>query len=302
MGGSSGPQQSTTQVKLPNWLNTQLKGAGGQIGAAGQGLESKAFPGPFVATRTPYDEQALGLGQGFIQGQQGIGAGVNKYGMDLLGGKYLDFAKTPEYQNFLQAGIYDPMNANIRDVLLPATMSRGIEGGAFGGSRNAVAETLAYRDANRAAAEAAAKAGLATRAMERGFMQQAPQLLQTGAQLSALPSEASAKLGEYERQLQELQIGQNKAAFEEQYLSPFRGQTAWLNALAPLIGAYGGGTTTKIEGGGGPGQGASAIMGGLGGAATGAALGSAIAPGAGTLIGGLAGAGGLLGGLGGFFG
>jgi hypothetical protein len=130
-------------------------------------------------------------------------------------------------------------------------------------------------------------------------MQQAPQMLQTGAQLSALPSEASAKLGEYERQLASLDIGQNKAAFQEQYLAPFRGQTAWLDALSPLIGAYGGGSVTKVEGGG-PSQGASAIMGGLGGAASGAALGSMVAPGVGTAIG--AGAGGLMGLLGGYFG
>ena len=296
MGGGSGGGKTTTStaIQFPPFLQNRLTPIVSDIARDSALLPAnERFEGPFVAGNNEFDTLANQLQLDFINSQQGVGQQVQDLASRTASGEFLDFANTDAYQNFADQGVMQPLTRNVQDRILPAIQSQAVAGGAYGGSRNAVAETLAFRDAQEAGASALAREGLGLYSAERDRQQQSPLLFGAAAELGQMPASAAGTLATDVRLQEQRGIEESRAQFEEQFLAPFRNEQAQLQVLMPLLGMTAG-QIGSSQSRGGPSQSQSAIAGGLGGAAGGAMLGAtygtALGP-WGTLLGGLLGAG-----------
>ena len=284
MGGGGGNTKATssTAIKFPPFLEDRLRPIVSDIARDSALLPAnERFEGPFIAGNNEYDTLANQIQLDFINSQQGVGQKVQDLADRTIGGEFLDFTNTEAFQNFANQGVINPMMRNVQDTILPAVQSQAVQGGAFGGSRNAVAETLAFRDAQNAAGSALAREGMNLFLAERARQNAAPGLFASAAELGQLPASAAGTLATDTRLQEQRGIDESRAQFEEQFLAPFRNEQAQLQVLMPLLGMTAGQIGQTQQSGGGPGRAASAIAGGLGLGASGALLGSLIGGGGG---------------------
>lgn len=241
------------------------------------------YPGSKIAGWDPLQllgqEQVLG-----ITGQQGMigqdAASANRF----LMGDVLSPDSNPYLRQYIDAAVR-PITEQTTQQILPNIRNEFVGAGQFGGSRQGIAEGLAAQGMQRQIGDTTAN--IATQAYGQGLeaMQRGLALAPQTQQVLAQPGITTSGVGDLRRQMSQALLNQDV----EQFMYPQLLPLMMGKELASLVGGIpGGGSTTTASGGG-----SSPLMSGLGGAATGASLGSLIMPGVGTGVG--AGLGALLG-------
>lgn len=198
-------------------------------------------------------------------------------------GDYLNPASNPNLQGAMDAAV-NPIQMRLQRQIMPGISDRAVQQGAYGGSRQGVAEGIAAGEFARESLDATNRIAYENYARERDIQQRSAPMLAQAGELDLSGSRIMAALG----------AGQRNLALE----APWAG----MDKLAAILGAGGfrrdsgtgtettNGTTTTTGSPGGGGAGG-ALSGAMGGASAGSAFGPY-----GAAIGG------VLGGLGGLFG
>lgn len=275
MGGSSQPVSQTTRIeKSPGQLELERL-------AMPQLREFAANPPQY------YPENAVaGFDPSQTQGQEAVlGATPNQASVVgsaadasrfFTSGDVLDVNRNPGLAGHIAAATR-PIYSNLTERVLPAIRSGANQAGQFGGSRQGIAESLAARDAATAAGDTSAKIvsgayGQGLDAMAKGLG-----LAPTTAQALTIPGTTTSAVGDVRQDMAQQLLNQDVSRFNYSQMLPLSiGET-----LARISGAFGplGATTTASTAQPNP------LMSGLGGAATGAALGGTLLPGVGAIPG-----------------
>lgn len=295
MGKSSGNQKVTQETKLPSWYTSAATSAIKQAETAANNL-AQPYQGNTVAGLDPLTTQAIGLtgqnigstDQAFSQAGQ-TAAGVAGYtpGSFLQGniGAYMN----PYIQNVEQAALGNLNQAYQQS--LNTIGDRAINAGAFGGSRQGVAEGVAASETARQMGDLSAQLRAQGYGQAAGFMESDMARQMAGQELNLRAAGmqgdlATAGQGAYLQSLQSAlaagQINQDQAqallAQDAQRYDAMRNYP--LEQMNIRLAALGGtqvptsSTTTRPTSG-------NFLTGALGGAMTGAGIGSMMAaPGA----------------------
>lgn len=214
------------------------------------------------------------INQGFEAAERaGVGSELlRQNAIETARGDFLDPASNPFLRDAIAASI-DPIQENFERQVLPSIDDAALSQGAFGGSRQGVAEAIAAEELNEQVGNLTSQLVFDNFVRERQNQLDAGRLFQNANALASQPLDI----------LQQTQ----RAAF-----TPVR---EFANAIAPGTGF----TSTTTEQSGGRSDFASFAQGALGGAASGAATGAAVGS-AGGPFGATGGAvaGGIIGGLG----
>jgi hypothetical protein len=218
---------------------------------------------------TPEQMRGQEMALGAAGGQEELarsGADATKFLMN----KVLFPESNPALQGYINAATR-PIGEQLTQVALPAIRGSSRETGTFGGSRQGIAEGLASQGASRAIGDTTSR--IASTGYGQGLEAQGKALAllpQTqGAQLA--PALTTSGVGDVRQQLLREILGEKANRFTyEETLPLLMGRD-----LAGLVaGLPGGGTTTMASGPPAP----PAWMRGLGGAASGASMGSMLGP------------------------
>jgi hypothetical protein len=252
-----------------------------------------AYTGDLVAPMSGATGQSLGMLQG-LAGQDFGGQQISDFASQLLSGQFLDPNSNPYFKATVDAATR-PILQNLREQQLPALTSQAVQSGAYGGTRNAVAQGIASRGASQAIGDTTANLSNQIYEGERARQMAAPQMFAQAAGLKTLPAQFMGQVGSTLENYQNQQLGQAYQRYLMQQQAPWIGFQNLMGPAFQNAGTYtkgknmGGATATPSTG--------SIIGGGLQGAAGGALMGTQLGgPGWGTGIGA------ILGGLGGLFG
>lgn len=266
--------QSTTQVLSPEQRDL--------LGLAMPGLKSwaanppKAFAGSTVPGFDPLQTQGQNEVLGQAGAQAGVVGGAASGNQMLTNPNILDPNSNPALKATIDASVR-PIYDNLTTRALPAVRSGAQQAGQFGGSRQAIVEGNAIKDANVAAGDTAAK--VATQGYQSGLDTMTKNIALSGqaAQGLTIPGLTTSGVGDVRQNLMRELLGENATKWNyEQMLPLLMGKE-----LAGIASGIPGGTTTTTASG--PQK--NPLMQGLGGAAAGASLGSMIMPGIGTAAG-----------------
>jgi len=275
MGGSSASDTQT--VKTEPWSGAQpyLQSA---MDIAGNLAQTPTPNYPYQTTAPLNELQANSLA---AKANYGINATAPLIAGYQSGAQRMmsadDVANNPNVQGML--GVNERLvNRNLNENVLPMLGDQAVQAGQYGGSGHGVAQGIAMRGTQEALANANAQTLLTS--YGQGLGAQAQALGQSGNTLGLgfIPSQTGAEVGGTMQ-------AQDQALRDEAYnrwMYPY--QEPW-DRLERAMGTIGqasgmGGTTTSPN----PNQG-NQFVSGLGGAMTGAKIGSAIAPGYGTAAG-----------------
>jgi hypothetical protein len=268
---SGGSQNSTTQSTVPSWLEPYITGELQQGNQDVQGGGPQYYPGQQVAPLTSMQNQGIaGIEQ---QSQDPSASGTaQQQNMNIESGAYLNPATNPYLAGTLNTADQGVQNQISSEF---AGSGRNIVGSApvQSSAMNQLANQI-YGGAYQSGMQNMVQAQYASPSLDQGTYAPYQELLQTGAGVQGQnQNEINALMNQYNYQQQ----------LPENMLS-------WYSGLLSQNGAPFAGQTSTASGSNNKNTQA------LGGAASGAAAGTAIFPGWGTAIGG------LLGGLGGYFG
>lgn len=275
MGGSSQqPTQKTTYELSPEQREL--------MGLAMPGVREFAastpqrYQGSQVAGFTP--EQTAG--QGMALGAAGMqdtlarnAAGASNF---YTSGSVWDPASNPNLKGAVDASVR-PIYEGLTEKALPAIRNEAVTTGNFGSSRQGIAEGIATREASRAAGDTASKLVQSQYETNVNAQLKAMGLLPTiqGAQVAGATT--TSGVGDVRQAMNQAGINQDVNAFNFDQMAPFLQSKEIMSLLQGLPG----GTTTST----GNVPQANPWMQGLGGAAAGASLGTALMPGVGTAAG-----------------
>lgn len=242
---------------------------------------AQPYEGTRVAPTTPYEQlgqqmvaqQAQGPAQGVVQNA----ANANNF---LTSGDVLDVSKNPGLQGTIAAGI-EPLQQEFLTSVLPQVRGDAILSGQYGGSEQTEATNLAGRNYLRAVGNTTAN--IVNPAYQAGLDAYTRGLALAPQTSSALygPGAALAGVGTAQRAQTQSEIDAELQKYiEQQYGDLLLAQQVAGTAFGLPIGTG----VTESTGG------TSSLLQAIGGGASGAALGSLIAPGAGTAAGGALGA------------
>ncbi len=197
------------------------------------------------------------------------GQAIQQYASDVLSGQYLTPESNPALQDYIRSAIR-PLQENLTENVLPNIRSGAIQAGAFGGSRQGIAETGATREFLRGAGDITSQ--IATRAYEQERKAQAlaPQLMQQGIQTELLAPQVQGQVGQQQQQQQQQLIDEAFQQYQMGQDYPWDVLGRYANIVLPASGQ--GGTTVGTKSGG-----ANPLGGALGGLGTAAGLGSLMA-------------------------
>lgn len=237
----------------------------------------KPYEGSTVAGFDPLQT----AGQNQVLGTTGQQAGVVGSAADasrfLTSGDALDPSRNPGLQGAIDASVR-PIYSNLAEKVLPSIRSGATQAGQFGGSRQAIAESLAARDAATAAGDTAAKLVNNTYSSNLDAMTKALGLSGSTAQNLTIPGVTTSGVGDVRQALAQALLGESAGKWNYEQMLP-------LLVGKELVGAAGAIPSAGVTSTANVPQ-ANPWLQGLGGAAAGASLGSAIMPGIGTAVGG----------------
>jgi hypothetical protein len=241
------------------------------------------YQGSQVAGFTPEQTQGqeLVLGAAPVQGDLARSAAQahNFY----TSGDIWNPASNPNLQGAIDASVR-PIYDNLTERALPAIRGEAITTGNFGSSRQGIAEGLATREASRAAGDTASKLAQSQYETNVNAQLKALGLLPTVQAAQTVEGTTVSGVGDVRQSMDQAQLNQQVNAFNFDQMAPFLQSKEIMSLLQGLPGGTTVSTANTPK--------ANPWMQSLGGAASGAALGSAIMPGVGTAIG--AGGGALL--------
>lgn len=280
-GGGAPPTQTTQQILSPQqqqMLDLAMPGVRGFAASVPQ-----RYQGSTVAPFDPSQSSGQNLALNAADSQAtlaGHGADTSNF---YTGGDIWNPSSNQNLQGAIDAAVR-PINRQLTESTLPAIRSEAISSGGFGGSRQGIAEGLASQGAATAAGDTASKVAEDSYKTNVQAQLQALGLLPQTQQAQLSPATTVSGVGDVRQQQNQAMINQNVGNFNYDQYAPFL-QSQEIMSL--LSGLPGGGTQTT---GSTPTSGGPTAMTALGGAATGATLGTAIMPGVGTVVGGVGGA------------
>lgn len=230
------------------------------------------------STVAPFDPNQV-AGQNLALGAAGTQGALAGSGAGAESGLLTDIwnpAHNPNLQGAIDASVR-PITQNLTQTELPAIRQEAVQTGNFGGSRQGIAEGLASGRASQAIGDTSAK--LAQNEYETNINAQlkALGLLPTIQGAQTQPAQTTSAVGDVRQALSQAQLGENVNNFNYDQLAPFLQS----KELLSLVQGLPGGTTTST----GNVPQTSPVMSSLGGAASGATLGSLLFPGVGTAAG-----------------
>lgn len=166
------------------------------------------------------------LGQGDFGGKN-----VSDYASQVLSGQYLDPNSNPYFKAAVAAATR-PILQNFQEQQLPALTSQAVQSGAYGGTRNAVAQGIASRGASQAIGDTSANLSNQIYEAERQRQMEAPQLLAQGAALQTLPAQLMSQVGSSLEGYQNQQNQQQYQRYLDQQNQPWIG---FQNLMAPAF-------------------------------------------------------------------
>lgn len=195
-------------------------------------VPTNPYTGDFVAPANQMQYGGLDLREAAArQLPSDLGQSTVRLGEDIAAGKYLNPETNPYLRAMVEAANTDTTNAFARN-LLPTLRGSATGAGAFSGVRRDLAEAQLAADTQRNLLSNATNIYGSNYAAERGYQMQAPQLIQSGVQLSQLPGLTMTDIGEYRRQLAQDAIENELKKKEELIAAPFRG----INQMLPVLG------------------------------------------------------------------
>lgn len=171
-----------------------------------------------------------------------------------------------------------PLYQNLQEKALPAIRQEAVSTGGYGGSRQGIAEGQAIRDTGVAAGDTAAKLSANIYETDVNNQLKALGLLPQTQQATLSPATTVSGVGDVRQAADQAALNEQVQNFNFDQYAPFLQSKEILSLLQGLPG----GSTTAV--GSVPQQ--NPVTQAIGGAAAGATLGSAVAPGVGTLAGG----------------
>lgn len=281
MAKGDAPTQTTTSQPSPQaqeLLNLAMPGARDFAATVPQRYQGSTVA-PFDPSQTAGQDMALGAA-----GTQGTlanaGAARSNY---LLSGNIWDPTNNPALSGAITAATR-PITENLNQSILPQIRGEAVKTGNFGSSRQGIAEGLATQGAERAIGDTSSKLVQNEYDTNINAQLKALGLLPTVQGAQTQPAATTSAVGDTRQAMDQALTNQNVGNFNYDQYAPFL-QSQELMSLAAGIP---GGTTSSTGSVAQP----NTAMQSLGGAASGATLGSMLFPGVGTVAG--AGAGALL--------
>lgn len=234
----------------------------------------------FNPTQMAAQEMLLGQGVGAQNAAYNSAKGVTDFWTNPGA---LDPSGNPGMRGTIDAAVR-PITEQLTQSYLPAIRSEAIGGSNFGSSRQGIAEGLAMQGASRATGDTAAKITNANYQTNVEAQLRAMGFLPQVAQMGTAPALTTGAVGDVRQSLEQAQLGEKAAQFSWDQMAPYLQSKEILSFLQGIPG----GSTTSTGQSEASTPRRNPIMGALGGAATGASLGSAFGP-WGTAIGALGG-------------
>ena len=242
------------------------------------------YSGEKVAALTPEQLQAQTMALGAAAGPAQQIADRALQTSDFLSGPNMYASSNPYLQSAIQAAI-TPQIQSFQDVTMPAIRAAATNSGQFGGSRQGIAEGIASRGLTQSIANTGATMANANYQAAQDATVKALGLAPQTQALSLTPSTIYSGVGAQNQAQQQALINEEVQRYINSQMLPYLAA----KDVAGIAFGMPGGSSTATSIGPAASSGASPLMSGLGGAASGAALGSMIMPGWGTAIGGGAG-------------
>lgn len=219
MGGSSTqPTQTSTPIFTPEQRQLQQLAMpyAKDFAANPPKLPDQSFIPPFDPLQTQGQNMALDA-SGTQQNLVSSGADASQF---LTSGAVLSPDSNPALKASIDAGVA-PIYDNLLERVLPGVRSGAAGSGNFGGSRQAIAESLAIKDANRAAGEVSSK--MANQGYQTGldaFTKGLALLPQTTAS-QLTPSLTTSGVGDVRQNLMRELLGEQAGRFNYESIAPF---------------------------------------------------------------------------------
>ncbi len=235
---------STNQGTEP-WSGQQ--GYLADIFARAQGLANGPGPqlwgGDWTANFTDSEKQAQ---QGLLDYSSGAGGDWARSALDAskFGLTAMDSASNPYLSGYVKAAT-DPIFQDLNRRTLPQIGSDATLAGAYGGSRQGIAEGVATGDAYRTAGNVGSS--IAEDAYGKGLdtytktLSMAPSLFQLGA----APSMLQGAVGQQQREMNQTDIDQQRQMYEYQQMLPYLQLQQYLSYVGGNYGSQGTSTTTS---------------------------------------------------------
>lgn len=276
MGGSKEqPTQTTTQTLSPEqreMMNLAMPGVRSFAATVPQRYQGNTVAG-FDPSQTQGQGMALDTAGGTMQNLADAGAATSNQLMS---------SPWDPNNNAMLKGAVDaavrPVTEQYQQVVRPALRDDFQSAGqAFGGSRRNIAEGNAANSYMRNVGDTSAKVVNDNYSTNIGAMTKALGLLPQTQQASLAPSLTTSGVGDVRQAMDQAQLDAKVSGYNYDQLAPFLQSKEIMSLLAGLPG----GSVTSTGNNPTPNK----ALGALGGAASGAALGSMILPGAGTAAG-----------------
>jgi hypothetical protein len=274
MGSGQPQQQTTTQVLSPEQrqlMNLAMPGVTQFAASVPQRYQGSTIA-PFDPSQVAGQEGALtAAGTQTDLGQAGAGTSES-----WLSPGATDVSNSPIVQGNINAAL-TPLRQGLTETTLPAIRSSAEQTGNFGSSRQGIAEGLAA--GRESQAEGSATANILNNAYNTNVDAQlkALGLLPSTQGAQTVGAATTSDVGDIRQNMAQALLGQDVSNFNYSQYAPFLQSQEIMSLLSGLPG--GGTTSTSNVPASNP------LLQGLGGAAAGASLGSAIMPGVGTAAG-----------------
>lgn len=273
------PTQTTQQVLSPEQrqiLDLAMPGIKQFAANVPQRYQGSSVAG-FDPSQVAGQELALGAA-GSVGNLARSGADSSNYWMSP---EALDVNNNPAIRGAIDAAVR-PVYQNLTESALPAIRSGSVGNGTYGGSRQGIAEGLAIRGANQTAADTASKIASDAYSTNAANQLRALGLLPQTQQAQLGEATTVSGVGDVRQGQTQAQLSDRIAGFNYDQLAPFLQSKELVSLLQGLPGG------STVATGSVPPQ-PSGLQQALGGAATGASLGSMFGP-IGTGVGAVGGA------------
>ena len=274
MSGGGSPTQTTTQQLSPEQRQLLDLAMPGVRSFAAQVPER--YSGTTVADFTAPQTTGQNLALGAVGAQQGLASNAANATNFLTGGDIWNPASNPYLTEAIGAATR-PITQNLTETQLPAIGHAAASTGNFGGSRQGIAEGLASRGASQAIGDTSSKLVQGQYQTNIDAMLKGLGLTPTVQGAQTAPALTTSGVGDVQQAMNQAKLNEQVGNFNYAQYAPFLQSQ---DIISLLQGLPGGSVTTT-----GNSPTANPATQALGGAATGASLGSALFPGVGTAAG-----------------
>jgi len=223
-GGSSGGGNNKAVQSTAPWNPQQpyLKDIYGQAQQAYGATPKSPWGGDFIAGPSSQQLNALQMAEGIVPTVGNLGQGAIDLGQKTLAGDFLNPQTNPAWNGMVEAAL-NPVTQRYTQQILPGIRSQSVANGAYGGSREAIAQGLAAQGFAREATDATSRLAYSLYGDERNRQAQAPSMISSGLGLQFAPSEYLSNIGGQYRGFTQDAINNALAGRDDLRTSPWAG-------------------------------------------------------------------------------